>query len=54
MSDFSANIVETLLEIVIVLLIFSALAGFGTYLERKIRTKLCRTLWLIASASRWH
>ncbi|WP_300448044.1 NADH-quinone oxidoreductase subunit NuoH [Helicobacter mastomyrinus] len=36
MSDFSANIVETLLEIVIVLLIFSALAGFGTYLERKI------------------
>ncbi|RDU53924.1 NADH-quinone oxidoreductase subunit NuoH [Helicobacter sp. MIT 00-7814] len=29
-------IIETLIKILIVLLIFSALAGFGTYLERKI------------------
>ncbi|WP_334093046.1 NADH-quinone oxidoreductase subunit NuoH [Helicobacter typhlonius] len=32
----TGGIIETILKIIVVLLIFSALAGFGTYLERKI------------------
>lgn len=32
----SSDIIEILVKIVVVLLVFSALAGFGTYLERKI------------------
>ena len=36
MSDLTGGIIETILKIIVVLLIFSALAGFGTYLERKI------------------
>ncbi|RDU60441.1 NADH-quinone oxidoreductase subunit NuoH [Helicobacter marmotae] len=36
MSDITGGIIETLLKIIVVLLVFSALAGFGTYLERKV------------------
>ncbi|MCH5312998.1 MAG: NADH-quinone oxidoreductase subunit NuoH [Helicobacter sp.] len=36
MSDLTGGIIETILKIIVVLLIFSALAGFGTYLERKM------------------
>lgn len=36
MSDLTGGIIEIILKIIVVLLIFSALAGFGTYLERKI------------------
>lgn len=35
MSDIG-GIIETILKIIVVILIFSALAGFGTYLERKM------------------
>ena len=56
MSDLTGGIIETILKILVVLLIFSALAGFGTYLERKVLGffhKLCGTLWLIAGCCRW-
>ncbi len=36
MDDITGGIIETLLKIIVVLLVFSALAGFGTYLERKM------------------
>ena len=36
MSDLTGGIIETILKILVVLVIFSALAGFGTYLERKV------------------
>ena len=36
MSELTGGIIECILKIIVVLLIFSALAGFGTYLERKV------------------
>ena len=40
----TAFIIETIVKIVIVLLVFSALAGFGTYFERKILAFMQRRL----------
>ncbi|MGD9970760.1 MAG: NADH-quinone oxidoreductase subunit NuoH [Sulfuricurvum sp.] len=39
-----AFIVETMIKIVVILLIFSALAGFGTYFERKVLAFMQRRL----------
>ncbi len=39
-----AFIIETILKIVVILLVFSALAGFGTYFERKILAFMQRRL----------
>ncbi len=39
-----AYIIETLVKIVVILLVFSALAGFGTYFERKILAFMQRRL----------
>lgn len=36
MNDIAGGIIETLIKIVILLAVFSLLAGFGTYLERKV------------------
>ncbi|MHC3994889.1 NADH-quinone oxidoreductase subunit NuoH [Thiomicrolovo sp. ZZH C-3] len=40
----TAFIIETLVKIVVVLLVFSALAGFGTYFERKVLAFMQRRL----------
>jgi NADH-quinone oxidoreductase subunit H len=40
----TAFIIETIVKIVVVLLVFSALAGFGTYFERKILAFMQRRL----------
>lgn len=40
----TAFIIETIVKIVIVLLVFSALAGFGTYFERKVLAFMQRRL----------
>jgi len=40
----TAFIIETLIKIVVVLLVFSALAGFGTYFERKVLAFMQRRL----------
>ena len=40
----TAFIIETIVKIVVVLLIFSALAGFGTYFERKVLAFMQRRL----------
>jgi NADH-quinone oxidoreductase subunit H len=42
--DLTVFIIETILKILIVLLVFSALAGFTTYLERKILAFMQRRL----------
>ncbi len=39
-----AYIIETLIKIVVILLVFSALAGFGTYFERKVLAFMQRRL----------
>ena len=39
-----AFIIETLIKIVVILLVFSALAGFGTYFERKVLAFMQRRL----------
>ena len=36
MSDFVFLIIETIIKAVLVVLVFSALAGYGTYFERKL------------------
>lgn len=36
MNDMTGGIIETLIKILILLAVFSFLAGFGTYLERKV------------------
>ena len=40
----TAYIIETIIKIVVILLVFSALAGFGTYFERKILAFMQRRL----------
>ena len=40
----TAYIIETIVKIVVVLLVFSALAGFGTYFERKVLAFMQRRL----------
>jgi len=42
--DLTVFVVETLLKILVVLLVFSALAGFTTYLERKVLAFMQRRL----------
>ena len=36
MSDFSFFLVETMIKALVIILVFSALAGFTTYIERKV------------------
>ena len=39
-----AYLIETVIKVVVVLLVFSALAGIGTYFERKILAFMQRRL----------
>ena len=55
----TAYIIETIIKVIIVLTVFSALAGFTTYIERKVLsiyakatgTHKCRTLWTFTISS---
>ena len=40
----TAYLIETIVKIVVILLVFSALAGFGTYFERKVLAFMQRRL----------
>ena len=40
----TAYLVETIIKVVVILLVFSALAGFGTYFERKVLAFMQRRL----------